>query len=450
MPGAGHRYSVGDVSPGSVRRRRSRVVAPVLATTVLAALLILLLGPSGTVPVATAAGLTPCSAAPAGPIVTLDGEATLDSGAAGRRTLRRAGVRRTPVRPANALTGRPVFPVKKVRFGTSPKVWLKGGLRFTRGKRRAVARNLSVTVPRQRRRPARVTARLGRRTVVLFRLNGERRVIREAQGQIDLIGADTRLSPAAAGLINRRLGLNRAPVRKRLRAEVRSDRFDLSATWFVSTPDDPVADTPDEPPIAIQPGGAVPVEGAPPGQVSIEWELRESWIDYVNTGGVPKPGGGATPGAPRPPKNLIYSFDFPFGSGWTVPGAGAGGGISTLIKGVGSLAFRYCEHTINFKASDPEIELGDDTNSRMIFRVDGTDGTAFPDQRVVMVQLRPSGGTRTVTQASNGVTTVTWDRVPGFIPAEGTGIFANFYPPGDPFGFLTLTYTFSPSPGSST
>jgi len=444
LPGAGSNRA----APGPADHDRPRLL---LGLILFAAVGLLTL--ARPVPPAGAAGLTPCSTSPTGPIVTLDGEATLETGKSGRKMLRQAGVSRGLIRPANANTGRPTFPIRKVRYGATSRIWLRGGLTFKRKKRRTAARKLVAFIPKNRRKPARVTARLGGRKVVLFRLSGGHLVMRKARGELDLLNAKSRLGGKAVKLLNRRLGLMRVKKRKRLTARVRLDRFDLSATYFKVKPDDPVAETPVEPPLAVKPEGTAQVTTA-----SINWELRDSWINYVNTGETPLPGGGVEPGTPRGSAGLVYDYTFPFGSGWTVPGDGTGG--ASLIRGTGSLAFRYCEHTVNFKASDPEIELSDDESSRMIFRVDGTDGTAFPDQRAVMVKLRPSKATAHTVTESDGTATVTWERIPGYIPAEGTGIFADFYPAYDParwgsmpqkdrpdrFGYLTVSYTY-PVPG---
>ena len=125
-----------------------------------------------------------------------------------------------------------------------------------------------------------------------------------------------------------------------------------------------------------------------------------------------------------------------------------------MVKATGLVGFRYCDNTINFTVADPEIELDGDDNSRLIFRVNGTDGTAFPDQRAVMVKLLPGQAeSRLVVNNGNGTTTVSYVKIPGFVPAEGTGIFADFYPAFSPsfegqvprpdrFGSLTISYTF--------
>jgi hypothetical protein len=157
-------------------------------------------------------------------------------------------------------------------------------------------------------------------------------------------------------------------------------------------------------------------------------------VDDGATAGAPEVIGGAAP--------LVYSFGFPFSDGWAAPDSGP-----AAIHGSGKVGFRHCRNTINFTVADPEIELNGDSDSRLIFRVDGTDGTAFPDSRAVMVQLIPSLATKT----TDG-DTMTLSGIPGYIPQAATGIFADFYPPfpgsvGAPgaefsrFGSVTVTYT---------
>lgn len=439
------------------RRCPGRLLNGVVPGIALSAIVIAFGATFGLPSSAGAAGITPCAAAPSGPIVTRDGEATLSRTVAGRKMFRRAGVKTSLVRPANSLTGWPAFPVKKVSFAAVSRVQLNGGLRFSRGKRRVTASNLVVVVPRNKRRAVTVTAKLSGRKLVLLKLAGGTRKIRDKRGELDLLGFRGSLGAAAAKRLNQRLGIARRPASKRLRPGVKADRFDLNATYFVSSPKDPVAETPIEPAVKAEPAGALPISAAP-GQVAIRWELRDSWINYVNTGETPKPADGATAGDPRPPKNLVYDFSFPFTSGWTTTDPDASSGGETQIYGSGSLAFRFCEHFVNFKVANPEIELGGADDSRMIFRVDGADSTAFPNLRAVMVKLVPDPATQRQVSTTGEVTTVTWTRIPGYIPAEGTGIFAGFYPAWDPangapgsgyteatrpdrFGFLSLTYT---------
>ncbi len=192
---------------------------------------------------------------------------------------------------------------------------------------------------------------------------------------------------------------------------------------------------------------------------TLKWYVRDTWIEYVASGAGTRVEDGATADPAQGPSGLSYSFNFPFTTGWTVP-QGVDSPENTLIKGSGLVGFRYCKNTINFTASDPEIEIDGDTNSRIIFHVNGTDGTAYPDQRAVMVKLLPSQAQskQVVVDDQTNLTTVTYEKIPGFVPAEGTGIFADYYPAYSPvydgldprpdrFGFVSLTYSYpTPTP----
>ncbi len=203
---------------------------------------------------------------------------------------------------------------------------------------------------------------------------------------------------------------------------------------------DPEAETPVEPPFLERPPGASDVTSA-----TIKWRVRESFIRYVEVGAGTSVADGASADPPEAiggTTPLTYSFNFPFADGWTDAGPG-----STAIHGSGKVGFRYCSNTINFTVAEPEIELNGDSDSRMIFRVDGTDGTAFPNSRAVMVQLIPS--LATVTTEGNRTTL---SGIPGYVPQAATGIFADFYPPFpgsvdaagadlSRFGSVTVSYT---------
>lgn len=401
---------------------------------------------------APAAELVPCEAeGPGGPIVTKSGQGTLETQRPGRRAMRRSGIRQSLIRPANNLTGRPTFPLGAVRYGARSRIGIKGGLRFRHRGRSLVARGLVAVIPDAKRRPAVVHARFGGGLKPLFRVRGGARNRNAEKGQLNFRNGRAVLTAAAARALNRKLRLKR---KRKLRGGTRWARFDLNSTYFVTEPDNPEAETPEEPPVKPEPAGAVPVQGA----TTIKWHARDTWIDYVNSGAGSSVSDGATADPPSGQNNLVYSFNFPFSSGWTVPGSEATA-VNALVKGTGTVGFRYCTNTINFTMSQPEIELDGDQASRIIFRVNGTDGTAFPDSRAVVIKLIPGQAESHATQDNgDGTTTVTYDRIPGFIPVEATGIFAGFYPSYSPdfdgmdprpdrFGFLSLTYTYpNPAP----
>lgn len=367
---------------------------------------------------ASAATLQPCQATqPTGPIINKDGELTLVAGSASRKLLRQAGVRQQLVRPANALTGRPTFPVTSVKYGSTSKIGLKGGITYIRGARKVTLGKLMAVVPDAKRRALLLQVRVGKRTVNFLQVRGGKRVRKKKSGKLWASGP-ARLTGAGAKLLNQRL----RPA-TRFRAGTPWGRFGLFSLYTVTPVDDPTAEIPEVPPVKVEPGNAYAIESA----TTVKWFVRDTFINYVSTGDGTRVEGGATADAPSGPSNLSYSFNFPFSSGWTVPNGGEEP-ENTLIKGTGLVGFRYCRNTINFTVADPEIELDGDENSRLIFHVNGTDGTAFPDQRAVMVKLVPGNAqSRTVQDNGDGTKTVTYVKIPGYIPAEATGIFAGFY-----------------------
>jgi hypothetical protein len=303
-----------------------------------------------------------------------------------------------------------------------------------RGGRATTITGLKLVV-RPGSRPV-INGRVSGRWIRVFRLRGAKVRRNLDTGVLTVSGAEALPSGAAARLLNRRLGLG--PYRA-----VRLGRAWGSFAAFAfrnNKVKDPEAETPVEPPFLNRPVGATDIASA-----SIKWRVRESFVRYVAVGAGTSVADGATADPPEVFEGaapLTYSFNFPFADGWTAGEAGP-----SAIHGSGKVGFRHCQNTINFTVADPELELNGDSLSRLIFRVDGTDGTAFPDSRAVMVDLVPSLATKTV----DGSTT-TLTGIPAYVPQEATGIFADFYPPypGSPddpaaaasrFGSVTVTYT---------
>lgn len=378
---------------------------------------------------AGAATLTPCVATPppVGPVTELDGSATIEMKGSVRRNLRAGGVRMALEAPANNFTGRPSFPVASVQYGEDTSRISLGGALALRGKKKKRLAFSGITATVRAKGDSVVTARFGGGTKRLFVVKGGKVTRDTASGELYLKNGRATLSGVAASTIKKRFGLKRF---RALKNGLTWGPVNLYALYKVTQPPtDPEAETPVEPPVATKPAGAVDLTSA-----TIDWRVRESFIRYVSSGdgvnavdgaipGPPEEVGGATP--------LIYQFSFPFTSGWTDPAS-----ESSLIKGSGGVTFRYCRNTINFVVQDPEIELNGDL-SRMIFRVQGTDGTAFPNSRAVMVGLRLNQAESVQTVGN----TTTYTKVPGFVPDGSAGIFADFYMPGAEFGHLTVSLT---------
>jgi hypothetical protein len=174
---------------------------------------------------------------------------------------------------------------------------------------------------------------------------------------------------------------------------------------------------------------------------------RDSWVRYVSSGTAAAdgvvPGAGATglaatssPCPDRPSSSsasLNYTVAFPAKESWYDPLSGEAG-----IYGSGNVAFRYTAHTINLTAAEPEIEINGSA-SRAIFRFNGSGGTPYPNQRVAVETLDPSGRPT----VSDEGKTLTYNLMRGRLTESGEKVFAGFYPaPGDnEFGCVSASFT---------
>ncbi|MBK5109988.1 MAG: HtaA domain-containing protein [Thermoleophilia bacterium] len=392
-----------------------------------------------TAPAAPAAqALVPCDPVKGGEVL-IDGEATIVPQEKFRRKLRGLGLRLSTVTPANNFTGRPTFPVENLNFGGGSsslyRVKLAGGIKFSDGiGGRVRLNNLKAVLENGDK--SYVTAKKGANKVRVFDLRGGRLKAKQEDGELRLTGARTLLTGAGARFLRQRLeieanGSKRKPPAP-LRKGSRYGKITIFAYRQLAASTNPEGEAPVPPPEIVRPETAVSLLSA-----KIKWRVRESFIQYVGSGD----GTRTEDGAFGDPSEVIgsgplltYAFNFPFTSGWTDEP-----GDSAAVYGSGLVGFRYCQNTINFTVSDPEVELNGDS-SRLIFRVNGIDGTPYPDSRAVVVDLRMS---QAVSVSTVGDTT-NYTGIPGYIPGESTGVFADIYPAGVEFGSIDLELTKGP------
>jgi Htaa len=392
---------------------------------------------------ATAAVLAAVAATPAAAAVS--GSTALDLSGPAAKSLRAAGIRIAPTKPARGGAQRISLPVRGGLAGSGTSVLTHGGgLTLRYDGRTARLSKLRLMLGKR----SRLSARLGGREIDVFTVLGGNRAVDPVAGAVELDGLRLRLTRAAAKAIAGRIS-----------AQVRPGRFgSLAANASgLSAPGKEVSKTggqaqkssgcplpssaglvPEDPlPVATPPPSAVDIAGA-----TIEWHVRESFIRYVNTGEGTSVSGGATadppvllPGASAP---LTYGFHFPFAEGWHDAGANPSdpGDDRAAIYFGGAVRFLYSGHEIDLTTASPEIELGGDA-SRAIFTI--AEG-AEPARREVLVNLDLSRAAA-VTASGNSVV---YERVPGAIPAgAATSVFGGFYAPGTEFGCFTIAYTTS-------
>lgn len=392
--------------------------------------------------IAVGLGLVAIAAsAPAAPAAS--GRAVLELNGPAAKTLRASGVRIGPAGAAEGGSRRVRLPIRAGLVGSSTTVLrFGGGLSLGKGKQRLHLGGLRLTLGRR----ASLAGKLGGESLPLFRvLKGGRRELDPAHGSVRLSGLRLGLRRSAAKKIAERLGLEQLPLGTfGVLAATEAGLMPGNPAPAGSTPGTttgcPLPGTagpaPEQPLLKpVRPPAAIDITGA-----SISWNVRDSFIRYVNTGEGTSVFDGATAGAPevRPGSSaaLTYSFGFPFASGWHDPGANPTDPADdrAAVYFSGGVRFLYSAHGIDLRTSAPELEI-DGGDSRAIFMV--AEG-AEPPERQVIVNLDL---TRAAAVSTSGAT-VTYERVPGAIPAgTASSVFAGFYAPGTDFGCFTVSYS---------
>ena len=368
--------------------------------------------------------------------------------------LREQGVRFAPLKPASGGQRRVSLPVSAGLAGSATSLLRhRGGLTLRAGRRKARLRQLTVLLSKR----SRVSARLGRKEIVLFRiLPGGVRRVNTAGGAVRLEGLRLKLTGSGARALAAALGLER--IRPKRFATLSTDAAKLTTS---GTPGGssggsgsgggsgaseqsgacpvPSRTGPDGEavvPPSVKPLGALDVSSA-----SVAWRVRESFIRYIATGNGTSVSGGASADPPEslagaPP--LSYGFSFPFAGGWLHPGANPADPADdqAAISFSGAVRFRYDLHGIDIETASPEIKI-DGANSRAVFAIAENGGAP---QRQVLVNLDLS---RAAAIRQSG-TSYIYEKVPGAIPGgTASSIFAGFYAPGTDFGCFSVSFSTS-------
>ena len=395
----------------------------------------------GTLRAIAALATVACVAAPAPSAGAQQrGTTTIGLDGAGAKHLKAQGVRIAARRPAKlSQTRRLVLPVRSGVVGRTARLDHHGGLVLRRGRHTLRLTKLRMTLGSRSALSAVVSGR--RRRILTSR---KRASLDVSAGTASLRGARLSLTPAGASLIARKLRLRRvrrsafgtarvtavvraaAPARSRAPGSAESSTGSAGGSGSPSTT--PITN---EPPVLARPASAVAITSA-----QLNWHVRDSFIQYINSGEGTSVSRGATngpkttrPGSPLP---LVYDFGFSLPSGWW--------DASTQTAGVyhqGTVNFKHTLHGIDFDAMDPEIEING-ARSRAIFRFDGRANTQTGNKRAVLVNLHLDRAASITHDAKSH----TYTRVPGTV-ADGAdaSIFAGFYEPGEEFGWVDIAFT---------
>lgn len=377
-------------------------------------------------------------------------------------SLSSAGVKVSAVAPAKAKGKAITFPVASVTVGGTASLGHSGSIRFKKG-----SRTLTLKAPALKlaARGSKLTAKIGGKTTTLLTVDAAKRSLNAANGTVALKGASVTLTAAGAKAIKKALELKalRSGTLGTLTVDATkgstggatgtggsgstgsgstgggstgSGSTGSGSTGGGTTPpaDDPKSCT--KGPVATPAGGpsalTTPPLSTPVVSASITWHVRDSFIQYINTGEGTAVANGATADPkqvqPGSSASLVYQFHFPFAGGWYDTATD-----TTRLTFTGTVLFCYFSHGIKLTASNPEIEINGNNASRGIFVTDNTD---TPAKRGVLVNLDLANKQ----SATNTPPTHAWNQVPGKIPTNtGDSTFAGYYAAGDPFGWITVT-----------
>lgn len=358
------------------------------------------------------------------------GSVTLTNGSKG---LKGQGVRwsaPSPVRVVNSRS-RAVLPVESGTVTSVATLGLKGTVRLTKGNRRVTLTGLQVRLGKS----SRVTGLVNggkRRTIGRLTVPSNRRKLDRTAATASASNARLTLTATTARQVRTQLRLRHVPSGRIATVAITGHVKDAPSP-STCTAEFCATGLGSEPPVLARPDGAVDVRSA-----TLSWQPLDSFIRYINTGEGTSISGGATNGPrevlPGSSSSFVYSFGFPFRGGWYDASSGT---AATTFRG--KVGFRFKSHTIDMSAAEPEIEINGD-RSRVIFRMDGKDGTQLGGTRGVLIDLDLSKAeSRSVSPDGK---THSYVKVPGTIPANaGSSVFAGFYAPGEGFGSVTLSFT---------
>ncbi len=369
------------------------------------------------------------------------------------KSLRSQGVKIGAFGGASARPRRVVLRVGGGLVSSTALLNQRGGLVL---RRRVEGRKRKVELGRLQVRlgaSSEIVGQVGSRRLTLFAVRAPATTLSldTQTGAASVRGASVSLTRAAGRLIKKRLRLRRLP---------RGAFGKLTVDALVTGSDAPGGGGPgtggpgggpgggnppvsgplgDEPPLLARPAGAVNLTGA-----QITWRPKPSFIRYVNSGEGTSVFGGASADPASSPEcpaeggpALVYAFHYPFTAGWYDPASKTAG-----VYFGGGVRFRYTAHGIDLDAKEPEIEING-PSSRAIFRFDGRGDTNPGNKRAVMVNLDLAAA-----PPAEGPGTVSFERIPGTIPASGgsQSVFADFYAPGDTFGCMSVSFTYGSGP----
>jgi len=420
--------------------------------------------------------------------------ATLTLSGSAAKTLTKAGVKVTAARKATVRKTTVTLPVSVSVVGSSAAVGLNGTITFRSGKRTATLTGLRVMV--SKKRAVQVLARAGgdQFAVLTGTVTKKALTLNAFNSTAAFAGTSVKLTKRAGTLLRTKLRLRRAPSGTLGKLTLSAPK--TSGTGTTTTGTTTVITNPDGTTTTTKTGTTgttttgttttpgttttTPIPGTGPKvctatapansavsepdfdspkplnavdlqSACITWHPRDSWIDYTNSG--PDAGDGATltNGATADAANtacgalLKRDFHFQFHRGWFDPATG-----NAVLQYVGTVRFRYQQHGIDIGFQNPEVQIAGGASQTTFRRVAG------PGGRLAVLSLDASGPLKSQCKADPGPKNShdptgvsgprTYERLHATVSPDAAPLFdsggqGGAYPPGDDFGWLSISFS---------
>lgn len=369
---------------------------------------------------------------------------TLGYGSAGQ-ALKRAGVRISAVAPSTQtkLSGRRVNIVSPLSgISESLDSSFRGGVRFSKGKRSIVLRQVTANTDWSR-----ITATVAGKQIAFFLVDANPQV-NETAGTLKITGGKLRLTAGSAKLIKSKLRVDRIPA-------TQVGGFAADVTFAFEDPyfaqcgfaalSRSVGTVPEAGPIPDLTGTGLAV-GAP----GITWGFKSSFNGYINGIGLIVGLDGTTVNRVRmaPPEVPPTGFTFPNAQGaYQVNGPG-NADDRAYLNGTGGVMYCNAAHGFRIVISNPTVVI-DGGSSRLIADIDtNISGDWMPTQRVDLADLAVGSAVVTGTAPN-----VTWATIPATLSQTGAEALrlcevnvpgappGCLYPAGTVLSSLTVSFT---------
>ena len=369
---------------------------------------------------------------------------TLSYGNAGQ-ALKRAGVSVSAVAPSTQtkLSGRRVKVNSALSaISAASEFSLRGGLRFSKGKRSIVLRQMTLLTD-----SGRITASVAGKRIAFFLVDANPQV-NETAGTLKIIADKLRLTAGSAKLIKSKLRVDRIPATQvgGFAADV---TFAFEDPYFaqcgLAALSRSVGTVPEAGPVPDLTGTGLAV-GAP----GITWGFKSSFNGYINGIGLIVGLDGTTVNRVpmAPPQVPPTGFTFPNAQGaYQVNGPG-NADDRAYLNGTGGVMYCNAAHGFRIVISNPTVVI-DGGSSRLIADIDtNISGDWMPTQRVDLADLAVGSAVVTGTAPN-----VTWATIPATLSQTGADALrlcevnvpgappGCLYPAGTVLSSLTVSFT---------